>query len=167
MTLKLKAQPISAERFAPFGDVIHAGTENASAMNDARFLRFNDLARIEVDPQAGGRPCVSIARCRTPTSLPYCIEMMERHPKGSQAFVPLAPFSFLVVVAPPAESVDTAQLHAFVTSGREGVNYRKGVWHMPMIGLSSGQQFLIIDRAGDDSNCEEIVLGESVIVDIE
>ena len=166
MALKLTATPIAAERFAPFGDVIHGDMETTSAMNDARFLRFNDLARIEIDTQAGGRPSISIARCRTATALPYCVEKMERHPKGSQAFMPLAPFSFIVVVAPAGDTIDPEHLQAFVTSGREGVNYHKGTWHMPMIGLQSGQDFLIVDRAGDDANCEEIVLGETVIVDI-
>ena len=165
-TIELTALPLTPERFEPFGDVICGDVNKQSNMNDARFVRFNDLANIDIDATGSGRPCLSIARCRTPTSLPYCIDRMERHPRGSQAFMPLSPFSFIVVVAPPSDTVELSELHAFVTSGREGVNYHKGVWHMPMIGLQSGQDFLIVDRIGDDANCDEFVLGETVIVDV-
>ncbi len=162
----VKAAPITPERFAPFGDVIFGDPNRKAAMNDARFMRFKDLAKIDIDSRASGRPGVSIARCRTATLLPYRVDMLERHPMGSQAFMPLAPFSFVVVVAPAAETVDVADLRAFVTSGRQGVNYHKGVWHMPMIALEAGQDFLIIDRVADDSNCEELVLSEPVMLEL-
>ncbi len=162
----LKAKPITPERFAPYGDVIFGDMERKSAMNDARFLRFNDLANVDIDASASGRPCVSIARCRTAATLPWRVDLMERHPKGSQAFMPLAPFSFVVVVAPAAETVEISELRAFVTNGRQGINYHKGVWHMPMIAMEAGQDFLIIDRIGDDSNCEELVLPEPVTLEL-
>ena len=163
---KLSAVPITKERFAAFGDVLYGDMQRHAAMNDARFIRFRDLAMIDIDSVGSGRPCVSIARCRTATKLPYRIDLMERHPLGSQLFMPLAPFSFIVVVAPAGESVDVADLQAFVTTGREGINYHKGVWHMPMIGLETGQDFLIIDRIGGDANCDEVVLSEAVTVDL-
>lgn len=161
----LRPVPITAERFAPYGDVIHAAPATIQAMNDARFERFDDLARVDVDQADGGRVAISIARSKTPTTLPHRFDMVERHPLGSQAFIPLAPFSFVVVVAPAGESVDIDDLRAFVTNGSQGINYHKGVWHMPMIALQSGQQFLIVDRAPSDDNCEEFVLGEPLILE--
>lgn len=149
--------PISAERFAPFGNVISASASSMAAMNDSRFERYHDLAGIDV-ADAGGRAAVSIARCRKATTFPHCIDMVERHRHGSQAFIPLSPFSFVVVVAPAGEDVDAAALCAFVTDGTQGVNYHKGVWHMPMIAMQAGQEFLIVDRWPSDDNCEEFVL---------
>ena len=78
--------------------------------------------------------------------------------------MPLEPFRFVVVVAEPGESVDARDLQAFVTNGRQGVNYRRGTWHMPLIAFESGQRFLVIDRAGSGANCDEHVLGESVLL---
>ncbi len=84
--------PLTAERFAPYGDVIAAGGGERGAMNAARFERWDDLAGIDVDPRDGGHVALSVARCRTPTRLPYRVDMIERHPLGSQAFVPLGGF---------------------------------------------------------------------------
>jgi ureidoglycolate lyase len=160
----IKPLPITAERFAPYGDVIHASTAAKTAMNDARFERFHDLANIDVD-SAGGRTAISIARCKTATKFPYRIDMVERHPHGSQAFIPLAPFSFVIVVAPAGEAVDAADLRAFVTNGTQGVNYHKGVWHMPLIAMEAGQEFLIVDRAPREDNCEEFILGDRLMLE--
>lgn len=72
----------------------------------------------------------------------------------------MSPFSFIVVVAPAGEAVDAADLCAFVTNGRQGINYHKGVWHMPMIAMEAGQEFLIVDRLPARDNCEEFILGD-------
>jgi len=160
--ITLQPQPLTSERFAPYGDVIEASTDHRAAMNAARFDRFDDLCRVETD--AKGRVAISIARCRVATSLPYRFDMVERHPQGSQAFVPLTPCVFVVVVAPPEESVAATDLRAFVSNGRQGVNYHRGTWHMPLIAFDAGQEFLIIDRAGDSPNCDEHSLDEAVTV---
>ncbi|MFQ5982119.1 MAG: ureidoglycolate lyase, partial [Woeseiaceae bacterium] len=93
---------------------------------------------------------------------PYRFDLVERHPLGSQAFIPLSRFRFFVVVAPPGRSVEPEELRAFVTNGSQGVNYHRGVWHMPMIALEAGQEFLIVDRGGDGANYEEHYFGDSV-----
>ena len=158
----LKPLPLTRERFLPFGDVIEASGNERGSMNAARFERFDDLCGV--DAGSDGRVRVSIARCRSATQLPYRFDVVERHPLGSQAFVPLAPARLVVVVAPPMESVEPADLQAFVTNGRQGVNYRRGTWHMPLIAFEAGQEFLVIDRAGDQPNCDEHVLDESVLL---
>ncbi len=158
----LKPLPLTRERFLPFGDVIEASGVQREAMNAGRFERYDDLC--DVDVGTDGRVAVSVARCRSATALPYRFDVIERHPLGSQAFVPLARKRFVVVVAPPEESVEAADLQAFVTNGRQGVNYRRGTWHMPLIAFEAGQEFLVIDRAGDLPNCDEHVLDESVLL---
>jgi ureidoglycolate lyase len=157
--LTLTAVPITPERFAPYGDVIHATSDMNSAMNDARFERFSDLADIDAE---GRKASISIARCRIATSLPYRFDMVERHPLGTQAFIPLSHFRFFVVVGPAAESVEAEDLEAFVTNGNQGVNYHRGVWHMPMIALEDGQEFVIVDRGADGENCDEHFFSDPV-----
>ena len=163
MTITLKAEPLTKERFAPYGEVIETSRESGSeTMNDARFDRFNDLCRVDIIND--GAVAVSIARCRTPTSLPLRLDMVERHPLGSQAFIPLSPCRMVIVVAPPGEGVDVDDLRAFVSNGRQGFNYRRGTWHMPLIGLREGQRYLVIDRDGDGSNCEVRELDCEIVV---
>ncbi len=162
MTITLVPKPLTSERFAPYGDVIESVVDRTAAMNAARFERFDDLCAIDMKDQ--GRVAVSIARCRTATALPYRVDMVERHPLGSQAFVPLGPSRMIVVVAAPEESVEAEDLRAFISNGRQGINYHRGTWHMPLIAFEAGQEFLIIDRAGDAPNCEEHSLDEAVVL---
>ena len=162
MTITLIPQPLTSERFAPYGDVIETTIKRAAAMNAARFDRVDDLCEIEMSDS--GRVAVSIARCRIAASLPHRIDMVERHPLGSQAFVPLTPCRMIVVVAPPEEGVEASDLRAFVSNGRQGINYHRGTWHMPLIAFDAGQEFLIIDRADDAPNCDEHSLDEPVML---
>ena len=83
-----------------------------------------------------------------PYELPLAIAMLERHPLSSQLFMPLSAAPFLVVVAPPGEHVDRANVRAFVTNGAQGVNYRRGTWHHPVIALENPSEFLVVDRVG-------------------
>lgn len=163
MAVTLRPLPLTPDRFEPYGDVIESAGYERAAMNAARFERFDDLCTIDLADN--GKIAVSIARCRVATSLPYRVDTVERHPLGSQAFVPLSPAKMIVVVAPPEESVDTADLRAFVTNGRQGINYRRGTWHMPLIAFTAGQEFLIIDRGGEEPNCDEHVLDVPVLVE--
>jgi len=163
MTLSLRPEPLTSERFAPYGDVIESVPDKVAAMNEARFQRFDDLCNIDI--ASGGRVAVSIARCRAPTRLPLRLDMVERHPLGSQAFVPLTPCRMVVVVAPPGESVAAEDLRAFVSNGRQGINYHRGTWHMPLIAFDAGQEFLIVDRGGDEPNCEQHTLETAVMLE--
>jgi len=158
----LRPEALTSERFAPYGDVIETSLDKTNAMNEARFERFDDLCDIDL---GDGDVAISVARCRTPTSLPLRIDMVERHPLGSQAFVPLTPCRMVIVVAPPGECVEATQLRAFVSNGRQGINYHRGAWHMPLIAFDAGQEFLIIDRGGEESNYEQHTLDTIVMLE--
>jgi len=93
--------------------------------------------------------------------LPFEVTMLERHPLGSQAFVPLTQKSYLVVVAPAGPLAPEA-VRAFVTRGWQGVNYAKGVWHHPLIALDEVCDFIVVDRGGEGPNCDEENLPESL-----
>ena len=90
------------------------------------------------------------------------VSLVDSRSQGRPAVIRLAPFWVSVVVAPAGEAVDAADLCAFVTNGTQGVNYHKGVWHMPMIALEDGQEFLIVDRGTDGENCEEHYFSDPV-----
>lgn len=160
--ISLRPEPLTSDRFAPYGDVVEASLDRTNAMNEARFERFDDLCDVDL---GDGDVAVGVARCRAPTSLPLRLEMVERHPLGSQAFVPLTPCRMVVVVAPPGEGVEASELRAFVTNGRQGINYHRGTWHMPLIAFDAGQEFLIVDRGGEEPNCEQHMLDTVVMLE--
>jgi ureidoglycolate lyase len=151
--LEIRAQPIDGEAFSPYGEIIEKDPASQIAINEGRFDRFQNLATVDAALDEG---CVNISifRCRVPSSLPLDFTLIERHPAGSQAFMPLAPFPFFVVVAPPGDDVNATQLRAFVTNGHQGVNLHRGVWHLPLIGRNEGEEYLVIDRGGG-GNCDE------------
>lgn len=154
----LVAESLTAAAFAEFGDVVEARGDSG-LINSGTTRQFGDLAGIDVVAE-GGHPCVSLYRA-TPYPLPLPIRMLERHPLGSQLFMPLSGERFLVVVAPPAAVPDRAAVRAFLTDGHQGVNYRRGTWHHPLIALAGTGEFLVIDRAGPGSNCDEFHFGDA------
>lgn len=146
---RLPVEPLTREAFRPFGDLLDAsGTPDHSANGGAAEV-FRERAALDVDEQ-GGRPCVSIVRA-APSRLPLQIRLMERHPLGSQAFAPLGAGAWLIVAA-PAGPLDPRAIRAFAAAPNQGVNYRRGVWHHPLIALGQISDFLVIDRAGDGEN---------------
>ena len=153
---RLILEPLTAAAFAPFGDVIELDDEQAYDINDGTCRRHHDLARLDLD-RDGGRPCVSLFVPQQ-TTLPLTLRMLERHPLGSQAFVPRGPASYAIVVAPSDAAPVAGTIRAFISDGSQGVNYHAGVWHHPLISLTRNAQFVVIDRAGPGANCDEVRL---------
>ncbi|WP_172200136.1 ureidoglycolate lyase [Niveibacterium sp. COAC-50] len=155
----LPVEELTREAFAPFGDVIEASdSAHHFAINGGNTERYHDLARLE--PGEGGRIIVSIFRAQ-PRPLPFAVTLLERHPLGSQAFVPLSLRNYLVVVA--LEPTPSA-LRCFLAHGAQGVNYAPATWHHPLLALDEISDFLVLDRSGTGSNCDEITLTEQALV---
>jgi ureidoglycolate lyase len=155
MSTILHAQPLTRDAFAPFGDVIECEHARHFAINDGKAERYHDLAALDLTAHAG-RPALSIVRTQ-PRATPITLEVMERHALGSQAFVPLADCVFLIVVALPGQAPAVAEdLSAFVSDGRQGINYHAGTWHHPLLAIGQTSDFLVIDRIGESVDCEEI-----------
>ncbi len=151
--ISLKPRSLTAEAFAPFGDVIDAGSKTPLAINDDTAQRYDDLAFIDADDE-GGRPTVSIF-VGQPRPLPVVIDMVERHPLGSQLFVPLGNHPYLVAVTNGDPPFSASDLTVFLITDGRGVNYRKGLWHFPLCALYEPGRFLVVDRGGPGENCDE------------
>lgn len=151
----LRPIPLTADAFAPFGDVIEASDRAEQlAINYGYTTRFNDLAGIDVK-DGGGHAIVSLFRA-VPLDPPL-LKIFERHPLGSQAFMPLSGRPYLVAVAPAGE-FDAARVTVFRAGPGQGVNYAKGVWHHFLLALEGESDFLVIDREGPGENLDEIEL---------
>lgn len=145
-------QPLTASAFAPFGDVIEANPATMRLINGGTTERFHGLAAPDVVGE-GARVIINIFRGQ-PRAFPYQITLMERHPLGSQSFSPLSGRPFLVAV-----SADKAgrpgRPQVFLARGDQGVNYRRNVWHHPLMAMDQVSDFLIVDRDGPGNNLEE------------
>ncbi len=153
----LHTEPLTAKTFAPFGDVLECKSEGALKINQGLCDRYHDLARLDF---GGGQAGISIFHAQ-PRNLPYTLNLLERHPLGSQAFVPMYETSFLVIVAPDDNGLP-GQPRAFLSSRGQGINFHRGIWHGVLTPLDGPGLFAVVDRIGSENNLEEFRLTKEV-----
>ena len=147
---KIPTEPLSALAFAPYGDVLDTTGAPDRMINAGLCARFHDRARIDIaDGRAGLSVFDAVAR-----SLPYAFDLVERHPLGSQAFVPMTQAPFLVIVAPDEHGTPGTP-RAFLTNGAQGINLHRGTWHGMLTPLQAPGLFAVLDRIGEGPNLEE------------
>lgn len=152
--LTIELEPLTAEAFAPYGDVVETTGAKHFSINLGTVERYHDLAKVDTDEQ-NGRTLVSIVCCNDLSDLPYQLPFIERHPLGSQSFIPMDDTPIVVAVAEAGDAPAAEHLRAFISNGKQGVNYHRGVWHMPMLFLNKDQRMIVVDRGGEGDNCEE------------
>ena len=159
MTRQIVTLPLTAEAFAPFGDVLEVAGAPDKMINAGLCGRYHDRAQLDF---AQGRAGISLFDAE-PRALPYRFDLMERHPDGSQAFLPMTEHPFLVIVAPDARGVPGTPC-AFLTAPGQGVNYHRGTWHGVLTPLHAPGLFAVVDRIGDGANLEEHVFDAPYLV---
>lgn len=147
---RITVKPLTEAAFAPFGDVLEVRGSPDRLINQGLCGRFHDRARLDF---GDGRAGLSLFNAE-PRRLPYHLEMMERHPDGSQAFVPMNMAAFLVIVAPDAGGVPGTP-QAFLTAPGQAINLHRGTWHGVLTPLSTPGLFAVLDRIGPGDNLEE------------
>lgn len=147
----IRTEPLTAEAFAPFGDVLEVKGAPDRLINQDLCGRYHDRARLDFGTD--GRAGISLFDA-VPRALPYTLDMVERHPEGSQAFLPMTAAPFLVIVAPDAGGVPGTP-RAFLTAPGQGVNYHRGTWHGVLTPLSAPGLFAVVDRIGTTPNLQE------------
>ena len=156
---EIKVEPLTAEGFAPFGDVIaRAGTPD-KMINAGLCGRYHDIAALDF---SDGRAGISVFDAE-PRELPYELDMMERHPSGSQAFLPMHRKPFLVTVAPD-DGGRPGIPRAFMTTPGQGINFHRNVWHGVLTPLQYPGVFAVVDRIGVGANLEEFAFDTPYLV---
>lgn len=161
MTQTIKIEPLTRDAFSPFGDVIEADGDPSLLINGGRCGRYDDLARPEQTGE-GGAVALSVAHSE-PSTLPLTLSLMERHPIGSQAFIPMEGTRLVVIVAPD-DNGKPGTPRAFLSTGRQGIQYKPNCWHGVLSPLSGPSDFLIVDRVGKGDNLEEHTFTEPYVV---
>lgn len=164
--LTIKLESLTSEAFAPFGDVVEIEGAKHFSINRGTVERYHDLANVDTSAQ-DGRTLVSIVCCNEPATLPYTLPFVERHLLGSQSFIPMDNTPIVVAVAEAGEPPASGNLRAFISNGQQGINYHKGVWHMPMLFLNADQRMIVVDRGGPGDNCDEHHFpGEKIVLSL-
>ena len=145
----IKPIKISKSNFSAYGDLISTDDINPMDINAGYAKRFDDLANVDTSID-GGKTVVSIFSALKRT-FPMKIDMMEKHPLGSQAFMPMKETTFLSFVAPPGEFPEISKIQSFIIPAKTGINYKPGIWHFPLISTED-TDFLVIDRKGSGKN---------------
>ena len=162
MKITINPKPITKENFSKFGDMITKANIKPIEINDGYAKRFDGIANLNTTKDNGETTiCIFSALKR---SFPMKIDMMEKHPLGSQAFIPMKPTTFLAFVAPKGDKPDLNKIESFIVPPGIGVNYNAGIWHFPLISTED-MNFLVVDRKGsgenlviENFNTEEIIL---------
>lgn len=147
----LTVQPLTRQAFAPYGDVLEMEGAEIKLINGGTTERFHALSQAEI--RGDGKAGISIFRGQ-PRRFPYAVEMMERHPLGSQSFYPLSERPWLVIVADD-DNGRPGRPKVFSATGLQGVNYRPNIWHHPLMALCEPTSFIVVDRVGSGINLEE------------
>ncbi|MFW2541032.1 ureidoglycolate lyase [Primorskyibacter sp. 2E107] len=151
MTGTIRIQPLTAEAFAPYGEVLDTSGAPDKLINQGLCGRYHDRATLDFTD--AGKAGISLFKAEL-RSLPYSLELMERHPLGSQAFLPMSMDGFLVIVAPDESGKPGVPL-AFRTAPGQGINFHRGTWHGVLTPLSGSGLFCVVDRIGEGANLEE------------
>ncbi|KIN63191.1 Ureidoglycolate hydrolase [Sulfitobacter noctilucicola] len=160
MSREITIEPLTPDAFAPFGDVLDASGQPDKIINAGLCGRHHDLAQMDFGQ--GGRAGISIFNAQA-RSLPYAVTLLERHPDGSQAFLPLTANPFLVIVAPD-NAGEPGVPRAFITAPHQGINFYRSVWHGVLTPLSAPGLFAVVDRIGDTPNLEEVLLDPPYLI---
>ncbi|MDG1289307.1 MAG: ureidoglycolate lyase [Lentibacter sp.] len=161
MSVLLTLEPLTREAFAPYGDVIEVSGEPDKLINQGMCGRFHDLAKLDF---GSGRAGISLFDAQA-RHFPYSLDMMERHPEGSQAFIPLSGVPMIISVAKD-NSGKPGQPRAFLSEPQQSINIHRNTWHGVLAPVEREGQYIVIDRIGDTPNLEEYYFQDSYIVNV-
>ena len=166
----LKPEPLTPEAFSPFGDLIQVGGEPIM-INEGTTERYHKLSQVTLGNEPGAaNGIINIFRAQ-PRAMPMNITMMERHPLGSQAFLPTNEKPYLVLVCLGSDAPDPDTLKLFIADGSgpsvQGVSYKANCWHHPLLALDEQTDFWVVDRMGGGNNLEEMDFDSSINIQID
>ncbi len=165
---KLEPAPLTRDAYRPYGDVVMAEHGGGANANQGTAMRFNRQAALENLRSGTAAPNVAVFRC-APRGVPCHVGLLEKHPLSTQLFIPMSVARFLVVVALGADAPDMGTARAFLAEGTQGISYRPGVWHSPLLALDREALFAcVIWEAEDANDCVEHPLAgeEAVVVEV-
>ena len=145
----IKPVSITKDNFSQFGDVISTKDIKPIEINNGYAKRYDGISNLNTSKDNGVTTISIFSALKR--NFPMKIDMMEKHPLGSQAFIPMKETTFLAFVAPNGDKPDLNKVEAFIIPHGIGINYNPGTWHFPLISTED-MNFLVIDRKGSGDN---------------
>ena len=145
----IKPVSITKDNFSQFGDMISTKDIKPIDINNGYAKRYDGIANLNTFKDNGVTTISIFSALKR--NFPMKIDMMEKHPLGSQAFIPMKETTFLAFVAPNGDKPDLNKIEAFIIPPGIGVNYKPGTWHFPLISTED-MNFLVVDRKGPGDN---------------
>lgn len=155
----LVAEELTPDAFAPYGEVLEVTGTPDKLINNGKCGRYHDIAQMDFGGAAAG---ISLFQAEL-REMPHNLDMLERHPLGSQAFIPMSQSRFLVVVADDDNGTPSG-IRAFIARAGQAVNLKRNVWHGVLCPLDGTGTYCVIDRIGPEANLEEHWLSQPVLV---
>jgi len=155
----VRLQSLTAQGFAPYGQVLQLDAAGQRAINQGTSSRLNLLAGLDLHG-AKGQAVLAVFHAKAQSPRTPC-QMLERHNWGSQSFVPLLGARCRLWVATGDATPDLNTLACFEVSGQQGFTLNKGVWHHPLMALEASS-FLVIEREGPQEDCEVFTLHQAI-----
>mgnify|MGYP001311280131 FL=1 len=149
MKIKISPKKVTKKNFKKFGQIIDTSKKKYFKINNGFAKRYDNLGKIDTSTKKG-KTIISIFSAKK-RNFPMKVDMMEKHPLGSQAFVPMKETSFLVFVAPKGERPNLKKIESFRIPKQTGINLNPGIWHFPLISTKN-MNFLVVDRKGRGNN---------------
>ncbi len=156
MSTVITYEKLTVEAFAPYGEVISKQQNKLLDMNGGMADNYRAVGHANTKADNGETVISIVVSKQYP--IPFTMGVVERHPLGSQAFIPQSNTPFIVIVAEAGEWQGSESLKAFITDGSQGINYHIGTWHCPLLTPYGETDFICIDRQGEGNNCEVIQL---------
>lgn len=153
----ITVRELTREAFAPFGDILDCSGEPTMMINQGWCERYHDLAKLDF---AEGGPAISLFSA-TPRQMPYEFDLVERHPLGSQAFIPMSQNGFLIIVAENGADDTPSKPMAFMSKSAQAINFHRNTWHGVLTPLNEPGLFAVVDRIGQGNNLEEFSYDQS------
>lgn len=147
----LACQPLSADAFSPYGEVLNLFAPPDRTINQGTSGRLDLPAGLDLAGDQG-QAVLAVFHALAQNSEGPC-HMLERHQQGSQTFVPLTGARCRLLVALGQGQPDLGTLKCFEVSGQQGFTLHKGTWHHPLMALDNGA-FLVLERRGPTEDCE-------------
>ena len=162
--IELTPHLLNEADFTPYGEIIDTTTAQQQSINFGLTTRFHDMATVDLaGPEA--RTLINVFRSNAIT-FPHSVKVMERHPLGSQAFIPIAKTAYLILVGDGEQQLDIESLKLFYCDGSVGVNYHRNTWHHYQMVIQGQADFLVIDRGGKGNNLEEHYLSQELVIQL-
>src|SRR5262249_21022330 len=138
----IKAQLLTREAFAPFGDVL-----SSEGLRRLPIELYGD--RIDVYRPALFESDQSVEFLLTCSRIrEFRVIFIERHLELPQSFIPFGGHPFIAVVARPNAREENGipaldEIRAFFVPGDAGINIHRGTWHEVPLPLVEGALMLV------------------------